>query len=241
MPGRPLYLGEGLRDVGTPMEGRRRVVPCDVEGDLPRLIRRLAEILGAETRFGYDASTFRHVVARAGARDGRPTRVGGKAKDLRDAVFYSLTHSTPTPSAIFALIDATAAEFDQLRKDAADVIAQCREVRTDVPVVIGIALHEIEIWMLADEQARIAAFGAEVANSPLPGAGAEDIANPKHLWATYSGRSQPREGVALDLHRDEQRRAAWQALRTDVVGRLCPRGFAPFDADAQAALRLLLG
>src|ERR1700684_3999214 len=148
MPGRPLYLGEGWRDVGAPAPGRR-VVPCDFEGDLPRLMRRLAEVLGVETRFGYDASTFGDVIARAGVRDVRPPRVGGKAKDLRDAVVYSLMHSTPTPSAIFALIDATAPEFDELQRDTADVIAQCRDVRTDVAVVIGIALHEIEIWMLA--------------------------------------------------------------------------------------------
>jgi hypothetical protein len=136
MPGRPLYLGEGWRDVGAPEPGRR-VVPCDFEGDLPRLMRRLAEVLGVETRFGYDASTFRDVVARAGVRDGIP--------------------------------------------------------------------------------------------------------NPKHLWATYSGRSHHREGVSLEHHRDEQRRLAWQALRPDVVGHLCPRGFAPFDADAKVALRQLLG
>jgi hypothetical protein len=230
MPGRILFLGEGERDVGELLTWNRRV-PCDHEGDLPRLVRRVAEVLGRPTRFGYDASTFDEVAKLTLAPDTRPTRIGGKSKRLRDAVVYSLRWGDPIPSAIIALIDATDAEFDLLRADAAEIVTECREWNADVPVAIGIALHEIEIWMLADPNARVAAFGPEVGASPLAAGAAESHADPKSLWATYSGQVAPRGGTTLELHRDNQRLAAWGAMRPPVVAQTCPRGFAPFYAD----------
>lgn len=240
MRGRPLYLGEGLRDVGAPSNMRRRV-PCEHEGDLPRLVRRIAELLNLETRFGYDASTFREMITRAVVRDGRPTRVGGKSKELRDAIVYALTFVEPTPSAVIALLDARARELPQLQRDAADILAQCRERRADVPVVIGIALHEVEIWMLADPEARVAAFGEHIGRASLPELPAEDIGDPKQLWATYAGRIVAPEGVSSEDHGDALRRAAWQALRPLVVAQACPRGFAPFQRELQPMLRAFLG
>ena len=208
---RPLYLGEGVRDIGAVREPRR--VPCENEGDLPRLVRRIAEAIGVETRFGYAASTFRDIVAQGIARDGRAMRVGGKSKELRDAVLYGLTYVSPTPSAVIALLDARADEMVQLRRDVVDVLAQCRERAADVPVAIGIALHEVEIWMLADPQARAAAFGEAIGSLPLPDGPAEDIRDPKQLWATFAGRVEVRGGMSLEAHHDELRRAAWQSLR----------------------------
>jgi hypothetical protein len=239
MPGRPLFLGEGARDVGVAIEGRRRI-PCAFEGDVPRLVRRIAELSGKEMHFGYDAMTFREVVARI-PRTGRPTRIGGKSKDLRDAIFHSLRDSQRVPAAILAVLDARADEFVSLQKDAAEILAECGGIRADVPVVIGIALHEIEIWMLADAVARTAAFGAQVAQTPLLGGGVENLPDPKALWSTYAGRAAPPDGVAQDLHRDQQRLAAWASLQPEVVCEACPRGFAPFHAALHPALRAFLG
>lgn len=55
---RPLLLGEGQRDVGRFNPGAARRPPCDFEGDLPRLVRRLSEHAGGPTRFGYDAELY---------------------------------------------------------------------------------------------------------------------------------------------------------------------------------------
>ncbi len=81
---RIVLLGEGERDIGRISDGKRRP-PCDFEGDLPRLVRRLAETKGAPPVFSYDAFTIRDIVSRI-ARAGRPMRSGGKGKDLRDAL-----------------------------------------------------------------------------------------------------------------------------------------------------------
>ena len=42
---------------------------------------------------------------------------------------------------------------------AGAIVAQAAARRPEVPVVIGLAVQEIEAWMLADEAARTAAFG----------------------------------------------------------------------------------
>jgi hypothetical protein len=233
MPRRVLYLGEGERDIGRFGE---RQVGCDYEGDLPRLVRKIANHVGVEGRFGYDASTIREVASRTLARDARPTRVGGKSKQLRDAVVYSVRDGDPSPAAVIALIDATAAEFDRLAADARDIVNQCSEARNDVRVAIGIALHEVEIWMLTDPESRLAAFGPEAGTMPMPEGHHEDFSDPKSLWLTYAGHGSPPDGVTVEQFHDNQRLAAWQSLRPDVAARSCPRGFAPFLAASAAVL-----
>jgi hypothetical protein len=237
---RPLYLGEGTRDVGAPQDGRRRV-PCDHEGDIPRLVRRIAELAGRERHFSYDASTLREMARRAVVRDGTPMRVGGKSRELRDAVVHGLRSIDPTPSAIIALVDARLDELERLQQDAVDIVAQCREIRADVPVAIGLAVQEIEIWMLGDPAARAAAFGAEAGGASLPEGSAESHADPKHLWATYAGRAPRPATLDPDEHSDLLRVAAWQSMRPDVVAHACPRGFAPFLGALGPALRAVVG
>jgi hypothetical protein len=224
---RILLLGEGERDVGRMDAAVKRQPPCDFEGDLPRLVRRISEDASGRARFGYEAETLRGINARIPLA-GRPTRSGGKSKELRNAVLAALQ----TYSTIVALIDARAEEVLVLQQDIRDILAQCRERSTEARVAIGLAIHEIEIWMLADPDSRKAAFGVA---QPLPD-DLEAVRDPKSLWGTHAGQAPPPEGADASLHADNQRFAAWHALRTEVVARACPRGFAPFMREVLATL-----
>ena len=78
--------------------------------------------------------------------------------------------------------------------------------------------------MLADDDSRRAALGAAGPADPSP----EQAPDPKSAWATRAGEADlppERDGA---LFRDQMRRAAWAALRPDVVAHRCPLGFAPF-------------
>jgi hypothetical protein len=225
-----ILLGEGEQDVGALDPAEKRRPPCDFEGDLPRLVRRLSEHHGGRTRFGYDAETIRGINARIPLA-GRPTRTGGKAKELRNAVLAALrTHAT-----VVALIDARTHEVPTLRRDVEEILAQCRERSAEARVVIGLAVQEVEIWMLADPEARTAAFGPGVGEQPVPD-DLEAVGDPKALWRERAGQAPPPEGADGGLHADAQRCAAWEALRPDVVAHVCPRGFAPFARDVASAL-----
>jgi hypothetical protein len=227
---RLLLLGEGPRDVGQLDPSVKRHPPCDFEGDLPRLVRRISEHAGGLTRFGYDAETLRGITARIPLA-GRPTRTGGKSKELRNAVLAALR----SYSTIIALIDARAEEVLTLQQDIRDILEQCHERSSTARVAIGLAIHEIEIWMLADRESRNAAFGATIGAQPMPG-DLEGVRDPKVLWSERAGQSPPPDGGAFELHGDRQRSAAWQALRPQVVAHQCPRGFAPFMKDVLGAL-----
>ena len=222
---RIFLLGEGERDVGRIDPAIKRRPPCAFEGDLPRLVRRLSEHQGGPTRFGYAADTLRGINARIPLA-GRPTRTGGKSKELRNAVLAALrTHST-----VIALIDARAEEVQGLQRDIQDILAQCRERSAEARVAIGLAVHEIEIWMLADPEARKAAFGPTVGDQAVP-EDLEGVGDPKALWRERAGQAPAPEGGDAQLYADTQRLAAWDALRPEVVAHACPRGFASFVRD----------
>ena len=219
---RILLLGEGERDVGRIDPAVKRRPPCDFEGDLPRLVRRLSEHHAGQGRFGYDADTLRGINARIPLA-GRPTRTGGKSKELRNAVLAALqTHAT-----VIALIDARAEEVQTLQRDIQEILAQCRERSAEARVAIGLAIHEIEIWMLADPDARTAAFGRAVGEQPVPD-DLEAVRDPKALWHERAGQAPAPDGITVNLHADIQRRAVWETLRPDVVAHRCPQGFQPF-------------
>jgi len=227
---RVVLLGEGPLDVGRPSANPR--VPRDHEGDLPRLTRRLFSAYGGPERFGYDALTITEIVSRI-PRVGRATRAGGKGKDLRDAIIATLRKPPPAAAAIVAVIDARLEELDDLQADAREILRQREELRGDIAVVIGFAVQEIEIWMVASPTSRTAAFGQAVGAAPVP-APLEHVGDPKALWLERAGHVA---AVAADpeLFADRQRCCAWEALDPEVVAKLCPRGFRPL-CDAIRAL-----
>src|SRR5262245_47749261 len=87
-------------------------VPCDFEGDIPRIIRCLADVSGAQATFGYDAAVISDYVATI-SRSGKPTRRGRKSKDLRDCVVAAAR----TYDVVIAVIDARLDEHEDLRRD----------------------------------------------------------------------------------------------------------------------------
>jgi hypothetical protein len=225
-----LFLGEGPRDVGTP--GYQRV-DDDYEGDLPRLVRRISDLLGGPKRFGYDAETLRKVVA---PRWGAPTRLGRKSKELRDAVVASVD----TFDFVVAVIDVRLEELDDMLADVREVLIQSEARRSSAHVVIGLAVQEIEIWMLADPDSRKAALGAAMSDEEMP-ANPESHSDPKTLWESMAGRCAPAAGYTPKAFADLQRRKAWEALRPEVVAKACPRGFGPFLRDVGPLLRAWRG
>jgi hypothetical protein len=233
-----MILGEGPEDIGK-IDETARYPGCDFEGDLPRLVRRIVTEAGGQDRFGYAVETIRAIVARI-PRTGTPARAGGKGKDLRDAVLSCLiADGQALPAAVVAVIDARANEVVKLRQDIQKILVQCRERAPEVPVAIGLAIHEIEIWMLADPMSREAAFGPALARVTLPD-DLEAEPDPKARWAEIAGRVERHQDLPHALHHDQLRRAAWESLRCDVVSRACPQGFAPFTAEARTALGFLL-
>jgi hypothetical protein len=150
-------------------------------------------------------------------------RTGGKAKELRNAVLAALQ----THSQVIALIDARTHELESLQRDAKEILSQCHERVPGARVAIGLAVQEIEIWMLADPEARSAAFGAAVGAQPVPD-DLERVADPKALWLERAGQGPVPPGAHPALHTDIQRCKAWESLRPEVVARVCPKGFAPF-------------
>jgi hypothetical protein len=228
-------LGEGVEDIGRVPDLHRRPC-CDFEGDLPRMLRRLVVEAGGPERFGYRAQTIRSIVERI-PRAGRPTRSGGKSKDLRDAVIATLrsVQGEEPPLALVAVIDSTLAELPDLRTDARLILEQARGEAPDVPVAIGLAVHEIEIWMLADPASRAHAFPT----SPNLPTDLESVTDPKSLWATCAGMNPVPSGRTVEEYADAQRTAAWNAMRPPVVIAACPQGFGVFHTTVQAVLERL--
>lgn len=227
----PFYLGEGERDVGSPEQGR---IEADFEGDIPRLMRRIVRELGGPESFAYVAETIRGIVETI-PRQGTPTRIGGKSKDLRDAVLAVLQDSDVL--FLVAVIDARQDELEDLEPDVRTILRLCEERAPDVPVAIGLAIQEIEIWMIADPYARMAAFGEHARDLTL-WTHLEEVDDPKSLWAEFAGRSPAPDAKDHDEHADDQRASAWHAMRPNEVARGCPRGFAPFLEAAGTVVKL---
>lgn len=243
-----LILGEGPQDIGRVTEDER-FVGCAFEGDLPRLLRRMLEERGRRGGFGYAVATIDAIVSQIPKRSGlhrAPARAGGKAKNLRDAVLSALSEvssgavdSDVRSLAVVAVIDATQDELPKLTRDVQEILRQCQERDPGVHVAIGLAVREIEIWMLADPESRNAAFGPKHAWS-LRTSALEIERDPKSRWKELAGMVPIPEGSDHDLHHDELRRAAWEALRSEEVAAACPIGFAPFAKAAREALGFLL-
>lgn len=161
-------------------------------------------------------------------------RSGKKSKNLRDAVVATI-RSDPRPLAVIALIDARVEEVEELREDFRLICEYCRVEAPDVPLALGMAIQEVEIWMLADEQSRRAAFGDAIGARDV-GKDLESVHDPKSSWNDLAGQARAPEDGALERHFDHQRRCAWEALRLEIVEHRCPRGFQPFARDVRAVL-----
>jgi hypothetical protein len=205
-------IGEGVEDVGR----------LFAQGDLPRLLFRLSALAGGPAQFSYLPIALTEFRRQHAPRGGGPTRAGGVTRELRSAIQSVLDDHEP--QAIVAVIDARLEDLDDYTIDVRDQIEPIAR-GAGVPLAIGLAIHEIEAWMLADPESRRAAFGI-VDDARCKAI--EDHPDPKTLWAELEGEAQrPQETPVLA---DDRRRTAWESLRPEVVVSACTRGFAPFHA-----------
>ena len=225
---RILLLGEGMQDVGRIEPAVKRRPPCDFEGDLPRLVRRLSGTTPGGRGSGTtprpsSASTPRGSRSRAAPPGPAASRrsCGTPCWRRSRPTQRSSRSSTPArrrcrPFSATSRTSSTSAASDPRRPGW----------RSGWP-----ASHEIEIYrMLADPDARRAAFGPDAGAAPVP-EDLEGVRDPKSIWRERAGQVPAPEGIDLPLHADAQRRAAWETLRPEIVARGCPRGFAPFARD----------
>ena len=235
-------VGEGRWDVGGMCAGER------YDGDVPLVVGRIArEKVGRGVRFGC-------------CRWGVIERTEDWPDDWKDgwpAVHPAPAERWPRPPAegtarqlwtalCLASQGTESGDFDALvfvrdsRWDGHDEREKaCRQVLKDfatrgsaLAVVVGFAIQEIEAWLLADPEARAAAFG-ESAKSRECGA-PEEIENPKQCWQSLLGEAP---GDATEV---ERRKCAIDAMRPKVVAERCPRGFGPFREEVKTRIVRLL-
>ncbi|MEK6608317.1 MAG: hypothetical protein AABZ30_11695, partial [Myxococcota bacterium] len=131
--------------------------------------------------------------------------------------------STPAPDAVVFVVDARPAVFAVLRTE----LTAARANAGYLPLAFGLAVHEIEAWLLADPEARRAGMDADCA--ALAYGRPEDDPDPKTTFASWLGDARARaSGNAAGLTDLERRALLIAAMRPDVVAQLCPLGFAPF-------------
>ena len=120
------------------------------------------------------------------------------------------------------------ARLDEMRRGKENA----EEDGVRVPAALGIAIEELEAWLLADEQAIARVLGVQV-KGPHPDP--ESIGDPKaRLKQEYHADSSRRE----DWERHE---AVAEALSLDVLRKRCPKGFEPLRAEVAQALGPVVG
>ncbi|MFO0560148.1 MAG: DUF4276 family protein [Polyangiales bacterium] len=231
MKKRLVIIGEGPQDIGR----REWFEEGDeaFKGDIPSLLDRLHELHEVRYPVPFVSITLKETQQQI-ASFGRSGRAGKLGRTMRDAVIrasrgeFLFDEQRVDPLAIVLLVDARRDNREEVLGAASDAERECETLGVSVPVVIGVAIHEIEAWLLADEACRIAAFGSEVGRRPLPQP-PEEIGDPKALWRSLHGQ--------VSEHEDEEgrdywlrRRLAWLALRIDVVRARCPQ-FSAFERE----------
>lgn len=200
---RILVCGEGPNDIGR--EPKNEKAPREL-GTLQVLISRIL----AQEEIEFEQQQILHLGPRRGSR-------GFKAK--LELAFQEMSRKDCQ-----ALVYVVDADREQKRGD------RLRAARDDVAegrlCAMGTAIHSIEAWLLADQQAFSLAFDCPTPNmTPDP----ESIKNPKSLLRDRL------EHVERD---DYSRCYAKLARHLDlaVVRRRCPDGFQPFQSEVEGLL-----
>ena len=217
------FLGEGPQDVGPSTEEcdsesveRQGCIPHFVENLLN--VRRRSPVIFAREK---DYLPRLHLESRR-AR-GRPRR-GYKAK-VRAAIVQA--HEDQIDGIVIVVDEPASRESRRLPR----LQAGRDEARQDgvmTPCALGVAIQEIEAWLLADGRARAKHLG-KAGRRPLP-AHPERIPNPRSLFSGLYGehRSQcESEGSHVPPEWRVKESCAIDA-RVRVLEDGCPAGFAPF-------------
>ncbi len=100
--------------------------------------------------------------------------------------------------------------------------------------VVGVAIREIEAWLLADRGACSNVFGQK-----WKGSAPEMLADPKSVLQTLIG--QLRCNTNSPISEQDIRKALADLMDPEVVARQCPKGFAPFKNEVEQRLLPLFG
>lgn len=240
MKKRLVIIGEGSQDIGRREWFEERDEAF--RGDIASLVDRLNELHGVRYPVQFVSITLEQTQQQIASfgRSGRGGKFGSRMRDAavraaRGDFVFDGEHVDPL--AVVMIVDATRDQFQAVISAAKATALECASVNSLVPVVVGVAVHEIEAWLLADEQSRVAAFGDELGNRQLSQQ-PEDLSDPKSLWRSLHGQvSSDTDEAARDYWL--RRRLAWLALRPEVVRSRCPQ-FAEFESEyASRVLKVL--
>ena len=221
---RILFVGEGVTDVGDAKTASALWLSGDASdgearaereprGVVPILVlRSLRETSQQKVRVERCSSYLRRLHGRSFARKIRVAMI--------DAVWMGA-------DGIVIVVDRggrkNSARLDEMRRGK----ESAEKDRVRVPAALGIAIEELEAWLLADEQAIAQVLGTRGTGShPDP----EGIKDPKaRLKQAYHTDGAHRE----DWERHE---AVAEALSLGVLRKRCPKGFQPFYAEVTQVL-----
>ncbi|MBI5490749.1 MAG: hypothetical protein HY905_25675 [Deltaproteobacteria bacterium] len=214
--------GEGIWDVGW---SRNREDGPEYAGDVPLILAAIVrERLGRNRRFVCEGWTH------AGLPHVHPPIADGWPRPPAEALARELLFAAAAAShrddvdALVFVRDSRLDGHEDRRRACEQVLRECRVRGDRPPVVLGLAVQEIEVWLLADPQSRAAAFGAAVGNREC--GTPEELPDPKQCWRTMLGEAAAGGGDGrFDA---ECRTRAIEAMRPKVVADSCHRGFGPF-------------
>lgn len=231
-----VFLGEGDGDVGNsdPSDGS----PTDeYPGDLVAVTRRVLADLGAT-----NPDAFRHQPLRWKDVRTRGTRrtAYGEPRGLAAKLLRALQHPPADADALVAVVDGDDDPDGRMKElQLGRRRAEEQNVALALRCAVGVAVREMEAWLLADPYARQFGLGAWAAAENLS-ADPEDLADPKREFRDLHSRARSLDsGVPAD--RPTVKAAIIGAMRSEYVARRCPRGFRPFRREVQDRLLPLFG
>lgn len=252
---RILYIGEGRGDIGHEEElpGRAAPVPRtlkrrkgkheptravaayeDTRGDLVYIVRRILQDRArrpGSVQIEPTCRKFSDARFRIGRRkNGQPHGHDAKLEVLVREVDELARQSGVALDGVVAVADQrdpTQRILEQL-ETGRKILENQGMFGLAERCAVGVAICEIEAWLLADRKALRGVLGHAIGDRSLPGA-LESIRDPKSLLSAYIGEflstSRP-EGVTVDHL--QLKRALAENMDPNEVSRLCPRGFGPF-------------
>lgn len=204
-------VGEGWRDVGDPDYAGEQFF---LDGVLPVLVRRiLEECCGRDLAYLHFES--QHLVR------------------LQEAGGYERKVAAALRRAQLAEARAAVIVVDRDRTPGQERLHKLREGRSQaqtkgltLPLAVGVAIETMEAWLLADEQAIVAALDC----GPI-GRGVD----PESLRGRPRQADHPKVMLQAHVEHDKHQRPALDCLRAiaevaelNVIRDRCPSGFQPF-------------
>jgi hypothetical protein len=210
------FIGEGREDVGIVLGNGKNERRCGCL--VPFVENILRARSGRSVHFRHDSS----LLPRLNLRAGRPRR--GYKEKVKAALVAA---NEDRRHGVVIVVDEPSSREGSRLSRLRDGRSAAREAGVLLPCALGVAIPEIESWLLADDGARANNLGA-AGRRPLRQP--EEIDDPKALFSSLYGEYE-KECEESGTHVREQ----WEVKescavdsRVDVVEFQCPRGFAPF-------------